>query len=200
MESPEDFSGLKMRIPGIGGDMMAKLGVSPISLPAGQIYENLVSGAIDATEWVGPWNDYFLKFYEAAKYYYHPGFHEPGGNVSLGMNKSWWESLTDHERALIEACCNEEHGLQMDETNYNNGIYLQKLIEEHGVELRAFNDEVFEAFGEATDAVIEEIRAHSPMAVKVIDSWDKARRQIGSYLAISDIAYSQLRNRALDLG
>ena len=57
---------------------MAKLGASPVSLPGGQIYENLVSGAIDATEWVGPWNDSFMKFYEAAKYYYYPGMHEPG--------------------------------------------------------------------------------------------------------------------------
>jgi TRAP-type mannitol/chloroaromatic compound transport system substrate-binding protein len=76
----DDLKGLKMRIPGLGGDVMAKLGASPVSLPGGQIYENLVSGAIDATEWVGPWNDYFMKFYEAAKYYYYPGMHEPGGS------------------------------------------------------------------------------------------------------------------------
>ena len=72
-----------MRIPGLGGDVMAMLGASPVSLPGGQIYENLVSGAIDATEWVGPYNDYFMKFYEAAKYYYYPGWHEPGGGVEL---------------------------------------------------------------------------------------------------------------------
>ncbi len=70
INSADDLKGLKMRIPGLGGDVMAKLGASPVSLPGGQIYENLMSGAIDATEWVGPWNDYFLKFYEAAKYYY----------------------------------------------------------------------------------------------------------------------------------
>jgi TRAP-type mannitol/chloroaromatic compound transport system substrate-binding protein len=101
INSAEDLKGLKMRIPGVGGDVLAKLGVSPISLPGGQIYENLVSGAIDATEWVGPWNDYFLKFYEAAKYYYFPGFHEPGGNISFGMNKDWWEGLSDYVKDLI---------------------------------------------------------------------------------------------------
>ena len=84
-----------MRIPGLGGDVMAKLGASPVSLPGGQIYENLVSGAIDATEWVGPWNDSFMKFYEAAKYYYYPGMHEPGSMLAFGMNKSWWEGLDD---------------------------------------------------------------------------------------------------------
>ncbi len=70
IETADDLKGLKMRIPGLGGDVMAKVGASPVSLPGSQIYENLVSGAIDATEWVGPWNDSFMKFYEAAKYYY----------------------------------------------------------------------------------------------------------------------------------
>ena len=79
IESADDLKGLKMRIPGLGGDVMAKIGASPVSLPGSQIYENLVSGSIDATEWVGPYNDYFMKFYEAAKYYYYPGMHEPGG-------------------------------------------------------------------------------------------------------------------------
>ena len=82
INSADDLKGLKMRIPGLGGDVMAKLGASPVSLPGGQIYENLVSGAIDATEWVGPWNDSFMKFYEAAKFYYFPGMHEPGSMLS----------------------------------------------------------------------------------------------------------------------
>ena len=109
INSPEDLKGLKMRIPGLGGNVMSKLGVSTVSLPGGQIYENLVSGAIDATEWVGPYNDYFMKFYEAAKYYYTAGMHEPNANLALGMNKAWWESLTDWERAVIEAASAEEH-------------------------------------------------------------------------------------------
>jgi TRAP-type mannitol/chloroaromatic compound transport system substrate-binding protein len=90
IELADDLRGLKMRIPGLGGDVMAKLGASPVSLPGGQIYENLVSGAVDATEWVGPYNDYFMKFYEAAKYYYYPGMHEPGSQLHLGMNKDFW--------------------------------------------------------------------------------------------------------------
>ena len=103
IETADDLKGLKMRIPGLGGDVMAKVGASPVSLPGGQIYENLVSGAIDATEWVGPYNDYFLKFYEAAKYYYYPGMHEPGGYVALGMNKSWWSGLSKTDQLLIQA-------------------------------------------------------------------------------------------------
>jgi len=100
---------LKIRIPGLGGDVMAKLGASPVSLPGGQIYENLVSGAIDATEWVGPYNDYFMKFFEAAKYYYSPGMHEPGGGLAFGMNKEWWEERSTYEKIIIEAACMEEN-------------------------------------------------------------------------------------------
>ena len=129
---------------------MAKLGASPVSLPGGQIYENLVSGAIDATEWVGPYNDYFMKFYEAAKYYYYPGFHEPGSQLSFGMNKSWWSKLSKLDQAIIEAACNEENARQMAETTWNNGIYLEKLVKDHGVKLKKFSDEIYDSFGKAS--------------------------------------------------
>ena len=119
--SASDFKGLKMRIPGLGGDVLAKLGASTVSLPGSQIYENLVSGAIDATEWVGPWNDYFMKIYEAAKYYYYPGMHEPASQLCMGMNKKWWTSLSKTDQAAIQAACNEENSMQMAETNHNNG-------------------------------------------------------------------------------
>jgi TRAP-type mannitol/chloroaromatic compound transport system substrate-binding protein len=99
INSADDLKGLKMRMPGLGGDVLAKLGASPVALPPGQIYENLVAGTIDATEWAGPYNDYFMKLYEAAKFYYSPGFHEPGGSLCLGMNKSWWEALYSHRPA-----------------------------------------------------------------------------------------------------
>ena len=98
IETPDDLRGLKMRIPGLGGSVMSKMGVSTVSLPGGQIYENLVSGAIDATEWVGPWNDYFLKLYEAAKYYYTGGMHEPGGGIAFGTNASSWAGLSARRR------------------------------------------------------------------------------------------------------
>jgi TRAP-type mannitol/chloroaromatic compound transport system substrate-binding protein len=96
------FKGLKMRMPGLGGQVLGKLGGSPISLPGGQIYENLVSGAIDATEWVGPWNDEAMKFHEAAKYYYYPGMHEPGSTLACGVNKSWFTSLSKKTKRLLK--------------------------------------------------------------------------------------------------
>ena len=197
IESPDDFKGLKMRIPGLGGDVMAKLGASPVSLPGGQIYENLVSGAIDATEWVGPYNDYFMKFYEAAKYYYYPGMHEPGGFLSFGMNASWWGGLSKTEQAIIEGACFAENDYLMAEYNANNGTYLDKLIKEHGVKLRAFNDETYDAFGVASKEVFDTARSHSKLAAKVHDSFVKARTEVGRWKNLSEASYYAQRNRVL---
>ena len=199
INSAEDFKGLKIRMPGLGGDVMAKLGASPVSLPGGQIYENLVSGAIDATEWVGPWNDYFLKFYEAAKYYYWPGMHEPGGYDALGMNKTWYDNLTKSDQALIQACCLMENDMMMAEYNANNGRYLSRLINEHGVALREFNDDVYDAFGEAAEEVFAEARAHSDLANRIHESFAAARADVGGWMKLSEGAYYKQRNRVLGL-
>ncbi len=199
INSTADFKGLKMRIPGLGGDVLAKLGASPVSLPGGQIYENLVSGAIDATEWVGPWNDYFMKFYEAAKFYYYPGMHEPGSQLSFGMNKAWYSKLSKTDQALLEAACNEENARQMAETNNNNGVYLTKLIKEHGVKLKKFNDETYDGFGKAAKEVFDETRQHSPLAAKIHDSFAKSRDEVGAWTGLSDAAYVDQRNRVLGI-
>ncbi len=199
IESPDDLKGLKMRIPGLGGDVMAKLGVSTVSLPGGQIFENLVSGAIDATEWVGPYNDYFMKFYEAAKFYYTAGMHEPGGGLAFGMNKSWWEGLGKYEQAIITAACNEEHAAQPEEASANNGEYLGRLINENGVQLRSFNDDIWDAFGEAAEEVFEETRDHSELATKIDDAFQASLREIGAFRKNAEIEFANQRNRVLDL-
>ena len=200
IESADDLKGLKMRIPGLGGDVMAKLGASPVSLPGSQIYENLVSGAVDATEWVGPYNDFFMKFYEAAKFYYWPGMHEPGSQLCMGMNASWWGSLSKTDQAIIEAACNEENARQMAETNANNGTYLRRLIDEQGVELREFNEDVYDAFGVAAQEVIEEARDHSDLSKRIFDGVLTSRQDIGGWMALSDVAYSNQRNRVVGIG
>ncbi len=199
IETADDLKGLKMRIPGLGGDVMAKVGASPVSLPGGQIYENLVSGAIDATEWVGPYNDYFLKFYEAAKYYYYPGMHEPGGFVSMGLNKGWWEGLSKPDQLTVEAACIMEAEIMMSELNAKNGEYLDRLIKEHGVQLREFSDEIYESFGEAAEEVFEETRAHSDLANRIYESFLAARTSTAAWLKLADVGYSLKRNSVLGI-
>lgn len=199
INTPDDLRGLKMRIPGLAGTVLSKLGVSTVALPGGQIYENLVSGAIDATEWVGPYNDYFLKLYEAAKFYYTAGMHEPGGGIGFAFNASFWGTLTDWEKNVLTACAMEENAAQPEEAISLNGVYLNRLIKDHGVQVRDFPDEVWDAFGEAAEATFEETRAHSPLAAKIHDSYMAALREHGAYLKNFEVGYSNQRNRVLGI-
>ena len=195
MNSADDFKGLKMRIPGLGGDVLAKLGASPVSLPGGQIYENLISGAIDATEWVGPWNDSAMKFYEAAKYYYYPGMHEPGAMLAAGVNNDFWEGLSKSDQVMIEAAASMENDVMMSEYNAKNGAALAKLVAEQGVQLREFSDDIYDAFGEASEEVFAETVEHSELARRIHDSFIKARADIGGWQKIADASYLRQRNR-----
>lgn len=199
INSPDDLKGLKIRMPGLGGDVMAKLGASPVSLPGSQIYENLVSGAIDATEWVGPWNDQAMKFYEAAKYYYYPGMHEPGAMLAIGMNKKWWDSLSASDQLIINAAASMENEVMMSEYNAKNGAALASLVNDQGVKLRPFNDDVYDAFAEASEEVFDEVQQHSELAARIHKSFVTARAEIGAWAKISDQAYIEQRNRALGL-
>jgi TRAP-type mannitol/chloroaromatic compound transport system substrate-binding protein len=197
INSADDFKGLKMRMPGLGGDVIAKLGGSPVSLPGGQIYENLVSGAIDATEWVGPWNDSFMKFYEAAKYYYYPGFHEPGSMLALGLNKKFWDGLSKNEQVIIESAAGMENDMMMAEFNMKSGNALTSLIKDQGVQLRQFSDDVYDSFYEAAEEVFEGVRAHSDLAKRIDASFTAARTDLSGWTKISDQAYLAQRNRVL---
>jgi TRAP-type mannitol/chloroaromatic compound transport system substrate-binding protein len=199
MRSAADFRGLKMRMPGLGGSVLAKMGASPVSLPGGQIYENLISGAIDATEWVGPWNDEIMKLYEAAKFYYYPGFHEPGASLSVQTNKKWWDGLSKSDQTIIEAAATTENQVMFSEYNAKNGAALNRLINEQGVQLRQFSEDTYDSFGEASDEVFADVQEHSDLARRIHQSFATSREEIGSWNKISDIAYVTQRNRVLGL-
>ena len=199
IESADDLKGLKMRIPGQGGQVMSKLGASTVSLPGGQIYENLVSGSIDATEWVGPYNDYFMKFYEAAKYYYTGGMHEPGSDLAMGMNKAWWDGLSEWEQSIITAACYEENAAQYEEAIALNGPYLKKLVDEQGVQVRSFNDETWDAMYEAWLEVFAEVRDHSPLAAEIADTYDAKLKEYGGMMARFELTFVNQRNRVMGL-
>ena len=199
IRSPNDFKGLKMRIPGLGGQVRGKLGGSPVALPGGQIYENLVSGAIDATEWVGPWNDEAMKFQEAAKYYYYPGMHEPGSMLACGCNRSWLTSLSKSDQMIIEAAASMENDVMISEYKAKNGEALNRLVNDHGVKLMEFSDKVYDGFAKGAEEVFGEVQAHSDLAARTHASFLKGRKDIGAWTNLSDSPYIRQRNRALGL-
>ena len=200
INSVDDMQGLKFRMPGLGGDVLAKLGASPVSLPGGQIYENLISGAIDGTEWATPFMDSSMKFWEVAKYYYYPGLHEPGTALTFGMNKSWWDSLAKSDQALIEGLCHQTNFDLYTESTAKSGEWLHKFITEQGVQLRKFNEDIIDAFGEATQEVFEEVRQHSPLTMKIDDSFRQSMTSVAGWLSIAENEYFGQRNRVLGIG
>ena len=138
-----------------------------------------------------------MKFYEAAKYYYYPGMHEPASMLAAGCNKSWLTSLSASDQAMVEAAATCENDIMMAEYNANNGSSLKKLIDEQGVVLKEFNDDVYDAFSEASAEVYAEVVEHSDLARRTHESFVNARAEIGAWMKLSDGAYLKQRNRAL---
>ncbi|MGD1869661.1 MAG: TRAP transporter substrate-binding protein [Neomegalonema sp.] len=197
IESADDLKGLRLRVPGLASDVFARLGASPVSLPGGQIYENLVSGTVDAAEWVGPWADYALKLFEAARYYYYPGVHEPGGMVSFGVNRGWWDALSAVDQEIITAVCEAETTRLIAEYDARNGAFLDKLVREQGVELQAFPDDVSVAFAQAAAAVYAELTDYDALTGRIFQSFADARRTIGRWKSVSDAPFLRARHAAL---
>ena len=154
IKSLADMKGLKMRIPGLGGEVMAALGVKPVNIPGGEIYTALERGVIDATEWVGPSLDIKMGFYKVAKYYYS-GWHEPGSILELTFNKRKFERLSKEHQAILEAATIMVHNKIRAEFEYENAIQLKNILNgKYDVKLGTFPDEVNEAAKKATIEIL----------------------------------------------
>jgi len=173
IKSLNDLKGLKMRIPGLGGEVMAALGVKPVNIPGGELYTALERGVIDATEWVGPALDIKMGFYKVAKYYYS-GWHEPGTNLELTFNKKKFERLPKEFQAIIETAANEMNARMLAQFQYENGLALQKIMSgEYGVKLCEFPADVNEAAKKAIKKILEENANKSKDFAKVYENIQK---------------------------
>ena len=189
----DDLVGLKMRIPGQGGDVLRALGGSSVALPGGEIYQSLQTGAIDATEWVGPWNDYYLGFHREAPYYYGPGFHEPGASLAVGMNLRVWDDLTPGEQQIIKAACESVNHTSLGEFTYQNAVHLDLLKREHGVQMRSFPDEVVSRMAEAA----WDVRAASGrdgIEKRIYESFEAGLKLMRGWADVSEGPYYAARN------
>jgi TRAP-type mannitol/chloroaromatic compound transport system substrate-binding protein len=193
INSVQDFRGLKIRMPGLGGDVVRALGGAAVNIPGGEIYQSLQSGAIDATEWVGPWNDLAFGFYREAPYYYAPGFHEPGASLSLGINKQIWESFSPSDQAIIRYACRSTNDISLGEYNYRNAVALGTLKTKHGIEPRLFPDDVLTGFGEASQDVLADVGKSDPKTGAIYESFSKALKLERSWTEISEGAYIRAR-------
>jgi TRAP-type mannitol/chloroaromatic compound transport system substrate-binding protein len=193
INGPEDFQGLKFRMPGLGGQALGKLGASVQNLPGGEVYQALASGAIDGTEWIGPWADEKAGFQEITKIYYTAGFHEPGAGLSVATNRAVFESLTPAQQKIIEIASAECHQWNLSQFLSENSAALQRL-QAGGVQIREFPDSVWDAFGAASAEVLAE-NMGDELFKKIYDSAIPSMKSSSGWLTRSEGVYRAQRDR-----
>ena len=193
IQSVDDLRGLKMRIPGLGGEVFRRAGGLPVNRPGGELFNALQTGDIDATEWVGPSNDLAFGLYKAAKYYYYPGWHEPNAALEAMFNKEAYDALPDDLKSCVMTACAAAAAHMLAEYTATNPRALKTLIEEHGVQLRPFPRAVIERLKTLTTEVLDEIAASDDEFATVLASYRGFLASARAWHDISDRAYYDLR-------
>jgi TRAP-type mannitol/chloroaromatic compound transport system substrate-binding protein len=189
IKSPKDFKGLKMRMPGLGSKVIEKLGAKPVLVPGGEIYTNLATGVIDATEWVGPFHDYILGLHKAAKYYYYPGWHEPGPALELLINKKSWDGLPAHLQVMFTTAA-----AALDRDMYAKWVakdahYLAKIKKETKVQIKAFPKSVISQLKIASEATLEEVSKANPLSKRIYNSYRSFQAEYNDFQSVTQWSY-----------
>lgn len=190
----EDFKGLKMRIPGLGGKVLERAGGTAVLSAGSELYTNLERGVIDATEWIGPYHDYLMGFHEIAKYYYSPGWHEPGSNLEVVINKRLFDSLSADLQEILRTAAFRLNMWTLSEFEAKNNEYLQKILTETDVEVRRLNDDVLTQLRTYTTETLEDLANQSPLTRKVYDSYRTFQKNIGQWSQYSESSYHTMMN------
>ncbi len=193
INSLADMQGLKMRIPGLGGEVLKRLGGTPVNLPGGELFTALTSGTIDATEWVGPYNDLAFGLYKAAKYYYYPGFHEPGTILEALINRKAFEALPQDLQAIVENACKVVNQDMLAEYSARNPGALDQLLNKHHVQLLAYPNDVLQQLRKVSAQVAHDLSGQNAAAKKIYTSYMHFLNASRKYTMISDLAYLRAR-------
>ena len=188
-----DLQGLKMRIPGLGGEVLKRAGGTPVNLPGGEIFTSLQSGTIDATEWVGPYNDLAFGLYKAAQYSYDPGWHEPGTTIECLYNRQAFEALPADLQSIVSSACRVANADMLAEYTARNNTALQTLVNEHNVDVREFPRPVLDKLRTISEEVVAEIAAQDALSAKVYESYQTFRKQVVAWHDISERTYLNVR-------
>jgi len=188
-----DLQGLKMRIPGIGGEALRLAGGTPVTLAGSEIFTALQTGSIDATEWVGPYNDLAMGLHQAARYYYYPGWQEPGPTLECVVNKAAWETLPDDLKAIVEVACQAANQDMTSEYMARNAAALRQLDQDPEVEILSFPKPVLESLREMTLEVIEGLAADDERVARVWGSYRAFLEESATWQRVSEQAYLATR-------
>jgi TRAP-type mannitol/chloroaromatic compound transport system substrate-binding protein len=197
VNTPADFKGLRYRMPELGAEVLRRMGATVVTLPPGEIVGALKSGALDASEFIGPWTDIWLGLDKAVDYYYYPGFHEPGTNNSIGITKTLWDGLTPPERTLIEVAAQAEVVRSLAEFNAENVKALKLLRADERIKIRRFSDDLIKIFGKLSKEVLADTAAKDPLTRKVYDSYMGFLSGVMDWGELSETGYRDTRRLAL---
>jgi TRAP-type mannitol/chloroaromatic compound transport system substrate-binding protein len=184
-----DLKGLKMRIPGLGGEVLRRAGGTPVTLPGAEIFTALQTGAIDATEWVGPYNDASFGLHKAAQYYYYPGWQEPGPGLETIINQAAWDSLPPDLQAIVDLACQAITTDMAAEYTHGNAMSLARLQADPKIEIRPVPEEVTRLLKSITKEVLEELMASDPASAKIGKAYFEFLDKASAWSAISEGAY-----------
>ena len=197
LKSASDLDGLKMRIPGLAGEVFAASGGTAVRLAGGEIYTSMQTGVIDAVEWVGPYNDRTLGLMEVAEYYYYPGWHEPGAMLEFTVNQAAFDRLPADLQAIVEGAARATNQDTLDEFTARNNESLTTLLEEHSTKLRPLPADVMNVLHSNAVIALEELKKDDPMAQKISASYEAFLHGVRTYHEISERAYLNARDRVL---
>lgn len=194
INSVDDIKGLKMRIPGVGGEVFTRAGGTAVTLPGGELYTSLQTGVIDATEWVAPYNDMALGLHEVARYYYYPGWHEPGPTLEITVNRKAYEALPKDLQRIVEVAARYANQDMLDEYTARNNAALNRLLDKHNIQVKKLPDDVLRHLRKAAYEYYAEVTESDPTAKKVYQSWKKFLDGAANYHRISEQAYINTRD------
>jgi TRAP-type mannitol/chloroaromatic compound transport system substrate-binding protein len=198
INSLDDIKGLKIRAPGLAGEVMQRIGATPVQMPGGEVFTSMQTGALDAADWVGPYNDLTFGLHKVAKYYYYPGWQEPGAMLELMINKEKWDALPEDLQAIVKSAAEAENQHIYDEFTARNAEALKQLVDEHGVELRRLPDEVLQALEKTSQEAVEDLVAGNDQARRIYESYRDFRDSVMPYIAVAE--QSALNVRSMVLG
>lgn len=197
LKSSEDLKGLKMRIPGLAGEVFTASGGTSVRLAGGEIYTSMQTGVIDAVEWVGPYNDRTLGLMEVAEYYYYPGWHEPGAMLEFTVNQEALDRLPVDLQAIVEGAARATNQDMLDEFTARNNSSLTSLLDEYETKLRPLPDDVMDILHSNAVIALDKLKEDDPMAAKISASYEDFLDGVRTYHEISERAYLNARDRVL---
>ena len=193
INSLSDLQGVKMRIPGLGGEVFEAAGGTAVNIPGCEIFTSLQTGVIDAAEWVGPFNDLVLGFHQVAKYYYYPGWQEPGPNLELIINQDAFNELPKDLQAMLRNASLAVNNDVLSEYTARNNQALKELVEVHQVQVRRLPDDVLAALKVISDEKVQALVGDDPLNQRIFDSYQAYRRSVMDYNELSERAFHNAR-------